>query len=417
MKASAGNRVLMLLENCTYPLDRRVRQEAMTLADAGYQVSVICQRGVNQPWRENVQGVFVFRYPAPPQAQSSLGYILEYTYSFVAIFVTSLFVWAHRGFDIIHTANPPDTAVLIALFYRLFGKRFVFDHHDLAPEMYLVRSNHQGSRLVYRSLIWLERMSFRFADHVIATNQSYKNVAMQRGHVPEERITVVRNGPALERLKLVQPDPDLKRRGAVIIGYIGVMGLQDGLDYLLRALQKLLTVLGRDDFFCIIIGKGSALAGLKALATQLGLDQHVWFTGFIPDADVLRYLSTIDIGVDPDPSNSFNDRCTMIKMMEYMALSKPIVAFDLPEHRVTAGEAALYALPNDEMDFARQLAALMDDPERRKRMGEIGRERVENELAWPYQEKHLLDAYRSMAANRCDTPAGHHGRADHSSGL
>lgn len=400
MKAYAGDRVLMLLENSTYPLDRRVRQEATSLAGAGYQVSVICQRDSRQPWCEEMEGVSVFRYPPPPQAQNFLGYALEYGYSFVAMFVLSLWVWARRGFDIIHAANPPDTAVFIALFYRLFGVRFVFDHHDLVPEMYLVRAGHKETGTAYRVLTWLEKRSFQAADHVIATNESYKAVAMRRGQVPEERITVVRNGPALDRLKLVQPDADLQSRGVVIIGYIGVMALQDGLDYLLRALHFLITVLQRSDFFCVIIGKGSALAELKVLASQLGLDQHVWFTGFVPEEDMLRYMSTIDIGVDPDPSNGFNEQCTMIKLMEYMALGKPIVAFDLPEHRVTAGEAALYARPNEELDLARKLLVLMDDPERRRRMGEIGRDRVERELAWPYQAEHLLDAYRSLAANR-----------------
>lgn len=395
MSASAGNRVLMLLENSTYPIDPRVRQEATTLTGAGYQVSVICPRFVNQPWHENLDGVFIFRYPWL-RAQGFLGYVLEYTYSLVATFILSLFVWARRGFDIIHAANPPDTAVFIALFYKLFGKRFVFDHHDLAPEMYLIRFNDGGNRLVHQVLLWLERTSCRFADHVIAANGSHKNVEMKRGHVPEERITIVRNGPAPDLLRLVQPDSDLKKGGGAILGYIGVIAPQDGLDYLLRALHLLITVLERDDFLCIVIGKGSALADLKAQARQLGLDQYVRFTGFIPQADALRHLSTVDICVDPDPSSIYNDRCTMIKMMEYMALSKPIVAFDLPEHRVTAGEAALYARPNDELDFARQVAALMDDPERRRRMGEIGRERVENELAWPYQAKHLLEAYASV---------------------
>ena len=231
MKAFAGKRVLMLIQNSSYPLDIRVRHEATTLAGAGYQVTVICQRGQNEPWQELIDGVLIVRYPAPLQASSFLGYILEYTYSFLATFVLSLYVWAVRGFDIIHTANPPDDAVFLAIFYRLFGKRFVFDHHDLAPDMYLARSTHKGTRLVYRVLLWMEKISFRFAHHVIATNQSYKNVAVQRGHVPEEQITVVRNGPALDRLHLVQPDFDLMKRGAVIIGYIGVMGPQDGLDY------------------------------------------------------------------------------------------------------------------------------------------------------------------------------------------
>lgn len=396
MKVSAGKRVLMLLENCTYPLDIRVRYEAEALIDRGYQVSVICQRGLKEPWQEVIHEVFVYRYPAPPQSKGLLGYLLEYSYSYLATFFLSLFVLAKRGFDIIHAANPPDTAVFIALFYKPLGKQFVFDHHDLVPDMYLARSDKNGSRLFYRLLTWMEKISFRYAQHVIATNQSYKEIAIQRGLVPEENVTVVRNGPALERLKLVEPDPDLKKRGAAIIGYIGVMGPQDGVDYLLRALDQLVNVLARKDFYCIVIGKGSVLDDLKAYARQLGLDRFVWFTGFIPEADMLRYLSTVDICVDPDPSNSFNDRCTMVKMMEYMALKKPIVAFDLPEHRVTADGAALYARPNDELDFARQIAILMDDPERRKKMGEIGRERVENQLAWSHQKEHLLKAYEKL---------------------
>lgn len=388
----------MLIENTTYPLDIRVRYEATTLLSAGYQVSVICQRGPGQPWHEVTEGVSVYRYPAPRQAMNLAGYILEYSYSFMVTLALSFFVWIRRGFDIIHAANPPDTAVFIALFYRFFGKRFIFDHHDLAPDMYLARSSRNRPGLAYRVLVWLERISFRFAHHIVSTNQSYKNVAMERGCVPENKITVVRNGPALGRFKRVQPDAEMREKGKVILGYIGVMGIQDGIDYLLRALYQLIKSLGRKDFYCVIIGKGSALADLKALSRRLGLDQNVWFTGFIPEADMLRYMSTIDIGVAPDPSNSFNDRCTMIKMMEYMTLSKPIVAFDLPEHRVTAGEAALYARPNDELDFARQVQVLMDDPERREKMGRLGRERVETELAWPYQAKHLLEAYTRVRA-------------------
>lgn len=400
MKASAGKRVLMVIENSPYPLDIRVRYEAAALTGAGYQVAVVCQRAPGEPWSETIDDVFVYRYPAPLQAQRAAGYLLEYGYSFVVIYLLSLFVWARRGFDILHAANPPDFIVLIALFYKVFGKHFVFDHHDLTPEMYLARVGHDENRPIYKILVWLEKLSFRFANHVIATNQSYKNIAMRRGQVPAERVTVVRNGPSLNRLKLVEPDPDLKNKEMAIIGYIGVIGPQDGLDYLLRALKKLMTVLGRQDFYCIIIGKGSALEDLKALSSELELDAHVRFTGFIPFADVLRYLSSVDICVDPDPANGFNEFCTMIKMMEYMTLSKPIVAFDLPEHRVTAGEAAVYAHPNDELDFARHIAALMDDPQRRERMGRVGRQRIENELAWSHQAEHLLEAYRAMDNHR-----------------
>ncbi len=392
MKVPVGNRVLMLLENSTYPVDPRVRQEAKTLSEAGYQVSVICPRATNQPWCENDNGVSIFRYPSL-QAQGFLGYILEYSYSLAAMSILSLIVWVYSGFDVIHAANPPDSAVFIALFYKLFGKRFVFDHHDIAPEMYLVRYKNKGSQVVYRILVWLEKTSCRFADHVIATNQSHKNVEMQRGLVPEDHITIVRNGPAMACLNLARPDTCSREKEKVVFGYIGVIGPQDGLDYLLRALQLLNTVLQRNDFSCMIIGEGSALAELKIQAKHLGLLQYVSFTGFLPQAEALKRLSTVDICVDPDPSNIYNDRCTMIKLMEYMALGKPIVAFDLPEHHVTAGDAALYARPNEELDFARQIMTLMDDYQRRAKMGQIGMKRVENELAWSYQAQKLLDAY------------------------
>jgi len=396
MKVSAGKRILMLIENSTYPLDIRVHHEATTLTEAGYQVSVICHRGDHEPGYENIDGVHVYRYPAPPQGDGFIGYFLEYSFSFVATFLYSLYVWVRRGFHIIHTANPPDTAVFIALFYRLFGKQFIFDHHDLAPDMYLIRSNKQEDSVVYKILLWMEKVTYRFSHHVIATNHSYKKVAIERGNLPEDRITVVRNGPALDLLRSIPPDPHLKQKGVPIIGYVGVMGPQDGLDYLLRALNHLVVSLNRHDFYCVIIGKGSALDELENLSTKLGLNDYVWFTGFIPDDDKMRYLSTIDIGVDPDPSNNFNDKCTMIKMMEYMALSKPIVAFDLPEHRVTAEDAALYAQPNDELDFARKIELLMDNPDLRKKMGKAGRARVETSLAWIYQQKNLLDAYDAL---------------------
>jgi glycosyltransferase involved in cell wall biosynthesis len=312
------------------------------------------------------------------------------------MFILSLLVWARHGFDTIHSANPPDTAVLIAIFYKLFGKKYVFDHHDLAPEMYWVRFKGKGSKIVHWVLMFLEILSCRVASRVIATNESYKAMEIQRGKIRAERVTIVRNGPDLDRMSLSDPDAILGKKADVILGYVGTIGYQDGLDYLLRALNLLITELGKKDFYCVIIGKGAALPSLQELAVKLGLQEHVWFTGFIPDDDMLRYLSTADICVDPDPSNPFNDRCTMIKMMEYMALSKPIVAFDLPEHRVSAGESALYACPNEELDFARQIALLIDDADRRQKIGRAGRKRVEKVLAWPHQLKSLLEAYEML---------------------
>jgi glycosyltransferase involved in cell wall biosynthesis len=320
----------------------------------------------------------------------------------VAAFLLSLLVFACEGFDVVHAHNPPDTFVFIAALYKLLGKRFVYDHHDLAPEMYYARFRGKGNRLVYRTLVLLEQLSCRVADHVIATNQSYKSVAEQRGRVPEERITIVRNGPDLQLLRPVEPDPELRQRGKIIIGYAGVIGVQDGVDYLLRALRHLAYDLGRTDFYCVVIGSGEAQAGMQALAHRLGLGERVWFTGWLQDLDGSygRYLSTADICVAPEPSNPYNDRCTMNKIMDYMAVGKPVVAFRLPEHRFSADGAALFVRPNDELEFARALAQLMDDPERRQAMGALGRRRVETELAWCHSVPNLLAAYRAVLTER-----------------
>lgn len=389
-----GSRVLMLLENGSYIGDTRVKNEASALIANGFQVSVICPRPGKRPWFEVVGGVRVYRYPQPPRGSGLLGYVLEFGYAMLATILLTFIVLLREGFDIIHAHCPPDTFALIGGFYKLFGKGFVFDHHDLSPEMYYyARFKDGGNRLVFRALVFFEKLSCRLADLVIATNESYKKIEMERGGVPEERIAVVRNGPDLGRLKIVPPDSELRKRARYLLGYVGGMGPQDGLDHLLRAAHHMVYELEVKDFLCVIIGRGSVLPFLRNLAEELALDNHVWFTGYLPDEDMIRYLSTSDICVDPDPSNPFNDRCTMIKMMEYMALGKPIVAYDLPEHRVTADGAAAYASPNDEADFARQIVALMRDPDKRGEMGGIGRQRIERELAWEHQAKDLIEAY------------------------
>jgi glycosyltransferase involved in cell wall biosynthesis len=398
MQASVGNRVLMLLENNPYPQDPRVRREARALTDAGYQVTIICPSDPKQPWRELVDGVRVYRYPAPPSPSGVLGYLWEYGYSMAAAFMLSFFVFFREGFDIIHAHNPPDTFVFVAALYKMMGKRFIFDHHDLSPEMYHARFRDRGNPFIYKALVWLEKLSCRMADHVIATNESYKAVEIERGNIPQQRITIVRNGPDLKDACAIAPDPRLRQLGKTIIGYVGAMGYQDGVDYLLRALRYLVTEFKRSDFLCVIIGgRGEARESLKALSSELGLDHHVWFTGWVTDEELIRYLSSADICVDPDPSNPFNDRSTMIKMMEYMALAKPIVAFDLPEHRCTAQDAALYVRPNDEMEFARVLLQLIDDPQHQREMGNFGRRRVRSELAWHHSVRNLLDAYRTLS--------------------
>jgi glycosyltransferase involved in cell wall biosynthesis len=401
MKASAGKRVVMLLENSPYREDNRVKNEARTLVEAGYHVTVICPMDKpGQPWREMVGGVRLYQFPQTEWGSGFMSYLWEYAYSLVIIFLNTIFISISEGFDIIHTHNPPDTFVLIAGFYKLFGKKFVYDHHDLSPEMYYARFRGKGNRLVYHVLVCFEKLACRLADRVIATNESYKKVEMERSNVPEHRITVVRNGPNLNRVKLVDPDPELRAKAPTIIGFVGEMGYQDGVDYLLRAIKHLLYDLGRSDFSCVMIGQGDAWEELKQLSKDLKIDDHMWFTGRIPDADLMRYLSTADICVAPDPKNDFTNRSTMIKVMEFMTLGKPVVAFDLNEHRNSAQDAAIYATPNDEMEFARSIALLMDDPEKRRAMGEYGQERIKNSLAWPHQAKNLLRAYKAFQGEK-----------------
>jgi glycosyltransferase involved in cell wall biosynthesis len=404
VKSPANNRILMLLENQTYPRDFRVRREATALTAAGYKVSVICPAGPGQPFRETLNGVRLYRYPEPPAANGFLGYLWEYGYAMAAAFVLSLLVFLGEGFDVVHAHNPPDTFVFIAAFYKLLGKRFVFDHHDLSPEMYQARFPGRGNSLVHDTLLFLEKLTCLLADKVIATNESYKKIEMERDHVPETRVTVVRNGIELHDLQIGEPDRTLLPKGKTIIGYIGVMGVQDGVDYLVRALGHLLRDLRRTDFFCVLVGDGDASPYLKSLVKQLGISNQVLFTGMVDHSEVARYLGAADLCVAPEPSTPYNDRSTAVKLMEYMALAKPIVAFDLTEHRFTAQGAAAYVRPNDELEFARTIAELMDDPARRKTMGLLGRRRLETELAWQYSIPKLLSVYRDILRAHARSP-------------
>jgi glycosyltransferase involved in cell wall biosynthesis len=396
MKTLNKNRILMLLENRPYPQDVRVRREANALVAAGYSVSVICPADPGQPLFEVVKRVRVYRYAAPRPAAGFLGYVWEYAYSTALSFVLSVIVFLREGFDVIHAHNPPDTFVFIAAFFKLFGKRFVFDHHDLSPEMYAARMPGGGNKLVYHALVLLEKITLFFAHHVIATNESYKQIEMERGSVPDQRITVVRNGIELAAAHRAEPEKSLVEKKKTIIGYVGVMGFQDGVEYLLRALRHLIDDLGRSDFYCVLVGTGDAWLSLRALAKQLRLDEYVWFTGFVSNEKVQSCITAAHICVAPEPSNPFNDRSTMVKMIHYMSMGKPIVAFDLPEHRFTARDAALYAEPNNELAFAKAISELMDDPRRREALGMYGRRRFEAELAWEYSIPKLLEAYQTV---------------------
>ncbi|HEX3600143.1 MAG TPA: glycosyltransferase family 4 protein, partial [Lacipirellulaceae bacterium] len=331
-----GKRVLMLLENSAYSEDGRVRCEANTLAAAGYRVTVIGPAADGEKWFEQFGDVAGYQFPPPPSANGLLGYFVEYAYTLPVIALLSLWVAVRRGIDVVHAHNPPDFLVLIGGFWRMFGKKFIFDQHDIAPQMYLSRFSKPGNRMLHRMLVFFERLSCRWADHVIATNDSYKQLLIERYGIPAKRITVVRNGPEPWHLNHFDPDAALRDGKPIVIGYVGMMGRQDGIDYLLRALGILRHEHIRSDWRCVLIGKGPAMEELQKLAVELGISQDVLFTGWVDYEQVPRYLAATDICVVPDPSNEYNDHSTIVKIMEYMAQAKPVVAFDLPEHRVTA---------------------------------------------------------------------------------
>jgi glycosyltransferase involved in cell wall biosynthesis len=384
--------VLLLVENNSYPLDFRVRREAHTLRDAGYQVTVIAPRQGRQRWYEEVDGVGVYRFPAPYGGRGLISYMFEFGYATLAMLLLTGWVWLRRGVDVIHSANPPDTLFVVGAIFKLLRVRYVFDQHDLAPETYQSRFNQPRVDLVYRVLGLLERASYAVADVVISTNQSYRQLALTRGRKRAETVFVVRNGPPLS-YQSVAADPLLTSKARHLIGYVGTIGPQDGVDYLVRVVQQLVYSIGRTDLLAVVIGDGDALDGVHALAKDLKVDKHVWFTGRLPELEVRRHLSAVQVCVQPDPQSPLNDKSTMNKLMEYMALGKPTVAFDLPETRYSAQQAAVYAQPNDVIQFAREISRLLDDPAECDRMGAIGRRRVQKELAWEYSANELRRAY------------------------
>lgn len=388
-----AGRALILVENLSVPLDRRVWQESSALREAGWEVHVICPMGAKQDREAEavIDGVHIHRYPLRAATGGPAGYLREYS---SALWHTFRIARRLGRFDVVHACNPPDLFFLVALWMRGRGTRFVFDQHDLVPELYLSRFG-RGRDLLYRAVCFLERRTYRAAHVVIATNESYRQVALTRGGKLPHEVFVVRSAPAIERFRQVPPEPELRRGKPHLLAYLGVMGPQDGVDYALRALARLRDELGRTDWHAVFVGGGDTFDAMVALSRELGLDGQVEFTGRIPDEDLLRYLSTADVCLSPDPLNPLNDVSTMNKVMEYMAMARPIVSFELREARVSAGEAALYAPANDESAFAKLIARLLDDPDERRRMGELGRERVTGPLSWENSKKALLAAYEA----------------------
>jgi glycosyltransferase involved in cell wall biosynthesis len=396
--ASAGSRrVLIIVQNLPVPFDRRVWLEATTLRRAGYDVSVICPKakGFTRSY-EHLEDVHIHRYTIPVDARGSLGFAAEFLWCFVRTLMKSVRVAVRGpGFDVIHACNPPETYWLIGLLWRPFGKRFLFDHHDLSPEMYAVKFG-KSTGALFAGLMFLEQMTFRTANVVITTNESHRRVALERGQMSPENVFIVRSGPDLKRLTCHPPDSAWKKGKAHMLVYLGEMCVQDGVDYLIRAVAALRDDIGRDDVHCVLVGGGPHQRAMVEFAEAQGVAALCTFTGRVSDDDLCRILSSADVAVDPDPKTPWSDKSTMNKIMEYMFFGLPIVAFDLAETRASALDAAVYAPANDHREMARSIADLLDDRDRRASMGSYGQQRVRETLAWEYSEPPLLAAYERM---------------------
>lgn len=400
VRSPTGRRVLILVENLPSPFDRRVWQEATTLTTHGWQVSIICPTGKGyESTYEQLDGVHIYRYPLDVEGENAVGYLAEYAAAMWHTFRLAFKVRRERGFDVVHACNPPDLLFLVGALFKIFTRtKFIFDHHDINPELYEAKFGRRD--FLWKVMVWLERASFRAADVSIATNESYRRIAIERGRMDPNRVFVVRSGPQLDRLKILPPTPELKRGRRYLVGYVGVMGKQEGIEYLLEAARHIVYDIGREDVQFGLVGGGTSLLELEKLAAELDLTDYVTFTGRVPDDELLAMLNTADVCVNPDVANDMNDMSTMNKIMEYMALGKPIVQFDLTEGRFSAADASLYAVRNDAHDLALKLLCLLDDPDRRAQMGAFGRWRVENELEWKYEVPKLLSAYETVLGNQ-----------------
>jgi glycosyltransferase involved in cell wall biosynthesis len=390
---SAEPAALIVIQNIPFALDRRVRSEAAALGAAGWHVSVICPQDATDPQTFILDGVRVYTYPPAGPTRGSFSFAVEFIYSWFQTARLSLRVWRGPGFDVLQACNPPDTYWLLGLFWKAAGVQFMFDQHDLCPEVYEAKFGKRG--MLYRGLRLLERCAYLAADHVIVPNSSYQEVALRRGRVAQERVSVVMSTPDANIMRPGVPTPKLRFGARYLVCYVGIMAPQDGVDRLLRAAHHLVHVIGRIDCHFALLGYGDSFEELRWQSTSLGLDEYVTFTGRVGQAEVHKWLSTADVGVTPDSKNDFNDRSTMNKTLEYMAHEVPVVASDLLETRRSAGSAAVYV--RTEVEMAQAIDELLNDPARRRRMGLAGRELIEGPLAWRHQAMNLVCAYNTLA--------------------
>ncbi|MBR3089268.1 MAG: glycosyltransferase family 4 protein [Prevotella sp.] len=393
-------KVLIIVENLPVPFDTRVWQEATTLAENGYLVSVICPKGKGYDADyEYLNGVHVHRHDLPAEGNGALGYAREYFCALREELRLAKKIYKERGFHVIHGCNPPDDIYMVARRFKKKGVDYVFDHHDICPELFEAKFG-KASGLLYKSQLWLERQTYKHCAFAFVTNESYKQIAISRGGMKEDKVFVLRSGPKLERLKITPAKSEIKRGRRFMVGYVGVIGQQEGIEYLLKAAKYIKEELHRDDIFWGVVGGGPHLEALRKQSHEMGLDDILEFTGRVSDEVLLDYLNTADVCVNSDEYNAMNDKSTMNKILEYMALGKPIVQFDLTEGRFSAQEASLYAEPNNAIDMADKIIQLLDNPAKRKEMSEYGRQRIVNELSWEHTSRALLEGYDNYFKQR-----------------
>lgn len=387
--------ILFIVENSTVPLDLRVWREALTLKDKGYEVSVIGpKKGDYTKNYEIMSGIEIYRHPMPYEASDKIGFVLEYFNAIIYELYLSVKIFLKKPFHYIHAANPPDNIFIIALFFKLFGVKYVFDHHDICPELYYANFNRKD--FLYKSLLLFEKFSFKVANLVISTNESYKKIAIKRGHKNEEEVYVVRNGPDLLKKENIYKKYEYKTEFNHLVAYIGVIGPQERIDILLRAAYYIINKKGISDIKFVIIGPGPSLEKMTQLSKDLSLNKNVEFTGYIPNPDFYNILAAADICVNPELKNEYTDKSTMIKTMEYMFVGKPIVQFETTEGKASAGSAAINVTNNDETRFAETIIELIQDKAKIKKMGDVGKERIHDMLSWNKQEINLKNAYEYL---------------------
>ena len=393
-------KILIIVENLPVPFDTRVWQEATTLVENGYVVSVICPKGKGYDKEyEYINGVHIYRHGLPTEGNGALGYAREYYVALREEYRLAKKVYKERGFHVIHGCNPPDDIYMVAKKFRKYGVDYVFDHHDICPELFEAKFG-KKSGLLYKSQLWLEANTYKNCKFAFVTNESYKKIAIERGGMKPEDVFVLRSGPKLERLKIQAPNEKIKGGRKFMVGYLGVIGQQEGIEYMLQAADYIRHTVKRDNIFWGIVGGGPHLDAMREMCKKMGLDDIVEFTGRVPDDKMLEYLNTADVCVNSDKYNLMNDKSTMNKVLEYMALGKPIVQFELTEGRYSAREASLYAEPNNAQDMAVKILELLDNPEMRRKMSEYGRSRIINELSWEHTSKVLLNGYDRYFKNR-----------------